>query len=87
MGAELVAPEDTAYNHTLPQKNLVRHGGLYYHVFGKVNGDADLYLHTSADGLNWSPSVQVNDDVANSAQVAPNLVVYDDNGATMVVVS
>jgi hypothetical protein len=87
MGVELSIPEDTAYNHTLPQKNLVRFGGLYYHVFGQLVGDADVYLHTSVDGITWSAAVQVNDDVANSAQVAPNLVVYDDNGATMVVVS
>lgn len=87
MGVELLIPEDTAYNHTLPQKNLVRFGGMYYHVFGKRNGDTDIYLHTSPDGITWSTAVQVNDDAANAVQVAPNLVVYDDNGATMVVVS
>ncbi len=76
-------------NYSTPQKNMVYHGGNYYHVFTASEGNADIYLRKSADGLTWTPAVQVNDDVpGDSAQTQANLVVLDDDiGGTNVVVS
>lgn len=79
----------TASNQSLPQKNMVFHNGTYYHVFTADDGGSDIFLRTSADGLNWTAPIQVNDDVpGDSAQVRSNLVVFgDDIGGTTVVVS
>ncbi len=87
LGDENAEAADGAGNHALPQKNLVRFGDLYYHVFTISDTDVDIFLHTSADGVTWSSPVQVNDDLNDAIQVAPNLVVYDDGGNTVVVVS
>ncbi len=60
-------------------KKIVQHDGTFYHIFyqGNENGDSDVYLRTSRDGITWSEKVTVNDDDSLGVnQIAPLLAIY-----------
>lgn len=69
------------------QKNIVQHNGVFYHVYhSSITGDADIYLRTSTNGINWTTPVVVNDDIGTESQIFASLVVIDSGLVQKVIV-
>jgi hypothetical protein len=78
--------DSATYQWTYGMKNLVYHEGMFYHVFAQREGDWDVYLRRSADGITWTPKVQVNDDSLNANQYYAGVTVTGTGTNTRVIV-
>jgi hypothetical protein len=80
---QMTADEDTLVSpYAWGMKNMVVHDGTFYHVYSVIDGDHDVYLRTSTDGLNWTGRIRVNDDSLDAAQYSPTVAVH---GALVVI--
>ncbi|RMH65143.1 MAG: T9SS C-terminal target domain-containing protein [Calditrichaeota bacterium] len=80
--------DDKEDNSSVSQQNIVVHDGWFYHVYTvKRDGDRDVFLRASRDGINWKDFGQVNDDSLDSRQTQPSIAIYDNGGKPVILVA